>query len=149
MGKGSAHRAFQVGFKWKRINRIYGQRLTPTCQPRRPSDSALVEAQGQRRLGLPAIDSTPLQGRFLWLLARIRGAKRILEIGTLGGYSTIWLGRALPSGGRLVTLEVDPKHAEVARGNILRAGLWTASWTCGWVRRLKPCLARGRVKWPI
>jgi len=89
-----------------------------------PSDAALTEAlKANAAAGLPSIDITPLQGKLLWLLARIRGAKRILEIGTLGGYSTIWLGRALPSGGRLVTLEVNPKHAEVALGNILRAGL--------------------------
>src|SRR5438270_8229265 len=72
--------------------------------------------------GLPAIDVAPNQGKFLHLLAKIRGARRILEIGTLGGYSTIWLARALPPEGRLVTLEAEPKHAEVARGNIARAG---------------------------
>jgi predicted O-methyltransferase YrrM len=63
------------------------------------------------------------QGRLLELLARIRGARRILELGTLGGYSTIWLARALPSDGRLVTLEADPQHAALARANIARAGL--------------------------
>jgi predicted O-methyltransferase YrrM len=73
--------------------------------------------------GLPSIDVAPNQGKFLNLLARLAGARRILEIGTLGGYSTIWLARALPAGGRLVTLEADPKHAEVARANIARAGL--------------------------
>ena len=66
---------------------------------------------------------SPLQGRFLELLARLCGARAILEIGTLGGYSTIWLARALPPGGRLVTLEADPHHAEVARANLARAGL--------------------------
>ena len=73
--------------------------------------------------GLPAIDVAPVQGKFLHLLAKMMGARRILEIGTLGGYSTIWLARALPKGGRLVSLELDPKHAEVAHGNIARAGL--------------------------
>ena len=73
--------------------------------------------------GLPAHDVSPTQGKLLHLLARIRGAKSILEIGTLGGYSTIWLARALPVGGRLVTLEADPKHAEVARSNLARAGV--------------------------
>jgi predicted O-methyltransferase YrrM len=73
--------------------------------------------------GLPSIDVAPNQGKLLHLLARIQGAKRILEIGTLGGYSTIWLARALPSDGTLVTLEAEAKHAEVARGNIARAGL--------------------------
>jgi predicted O-methyltransferase YrrM len=73
--------------------------------------------------GLPSINVTPTQGRFLQLLARIQKARHILEIGTLGGYSTIWLARALPAGGRLITLEFDPKHADVARGNLTRAGL--------------------------
>ncbi|HEX8387614.1 MAG TPA: O-methyltransferase [Sphingomonas sp.] len=73
--------------------------------------------------GLPAIDVAPVQGKLLHLLARMTGARRILEVGTLGGYSTIWLARALPEGGRLVSLELDPHHAEVARANIARAGL--------------------------
>ena len=73
--------------------------------------------------GLPAIDVAPVQGKLLHLLARMVGARRILEIGTLGGYSTIWLARALPEGGRLVSLELEPKQAEVARGNLARAGL--------------------------
>ncbi len=72
--------------------------------------------------GLPAINVAPNQGKLLQLLAQVQGARNILEIGTLGGYSTIWLARALPPGGRLVTLEYDPKHAEVARANIARAG---------------------------
>lgn len=72
--------------------------------------------------GLPPIDVAPNQGKLLYLLARVQGARRILEVGTLGGYSTIWLARALPAGGRLITLEAEPKHAEVARSNIARAG---------------------------
>ncbi|MBS0502650.1 MAG: O-methyltransferase [Proteobacteria bacterium] len=72
--------------------------------------------------GLPAIDVSATQGKMLRLLARGVGARRILEIGTLGGYSTIWLAGALPADGRLVTLELDAHHAEVARGNIARAG---------------------------
>lgn len=72
--------------------------------------------------GLPAINVAPNQGKLLQLLAELQGARSILEIGTLGGYSTIWLARALPPGGRLVTLEYDPRHAEVARANIARAG---------------------------
>jgi len=71
--------------------------------------------------GLPAISVTPSQGKMLHLLALAQGAKRILEIGTLGGYSTIWLARALPADGRLITLEFEPKHAEVARANFARA----------------------------
>lgn len=73
--------------------------------------------------GLPAIDVSPVQGKLLHLLALAIGARRILEIGTLGGYSTIWLARALPEGGQLVTLELDPHHAEVARVNLERAGV--------------------------
>ena len=71
--------------------------------------------------GLPAIAVSPQQGKLLHLLARMQNARRILEIGTLGGYSTIWLARALPANGRLVTLELDPKHAEVAKSNFARA----------------------------
>src|SRR3569623_3229637 len=73
--------------------------------------------------GLPAIDVSPAQGKFLNLLATIAGAKRILEIGTLGGYSTIWLAKALPAGGRLISLEYSEKHAAVARDNLARAGM--------------------------
>ncbi|MCD9872677.1 O-methyltransferase [Streptomyces guryensis] len=72
---------------------------------------------------LPPIAVTPLQGRFLQLLAQIQGARSILEIGTLGGYSTIWMARALPEDGRLISLEYSAKHAEVASRNIARAGL--------------------------
>ena len=72
---------------------------------------------------LPAINVSPAQGKLLHLLARAHGARNILEIGTLGGYSTIWLARALPAGGRLITLEANPKHAAVARANIAHAGL--------------------------
>ncbi len=89
-----------------------------------PPDSALDGAQeASRAAGLPPISVSAAQGKFLHLLARIQGARRILEIGTLGGYSTIWLGRALPPGGRLVTLEFDPRHADVARASVARAGL--------------------------
>ena len=73
--------------------------------------------------GLPAIDVSPPQGKLLTLLARLQGARAILEIGTLGGYSTICLARALPADGTLVTLEIDPEHAQVALGNLERAGL--------------------------
>jgi predicted O-methyltransferase YrrM len=73
--------------------------------------------------GLPSIAVTPNEGKLLYLLARLQGARNILEIGTLGGYSTIWLARALPADGRLITLEADPKHAEIARKNVAHAGL--------------------------
>ncbi len=88
------------------------------------SDSALDEAlRANEAAGLPAIGVAPNQGKLLALLARVQGAKRILEIGTLGGYSTIWLARTLPTGGKLITLELDRKHAETAAANIARAGL--------------------------
>jgi predicted O-methyltransferase YrrM len=89
-----------------------------------PADPALDEAQRAADVaGLPAISVSPPLGKFLHLLVRIAGARRILEIGTLAGYSTIWLARALPAGGRLVSLEYDPKHAGVARANLARADL--------------------------
>jgi predicted O-methyltransferase YrrM len=83
-------------------------------------DTALAANEAE---GLPAIDVSAVQGKFLHLLALATGAKRILEVGTLGGYSTIWLARALGEGGRVVTLELDPHHAEVARGNVDHAGV--------------------------
>jgi predicted O-methyltransferase YrrM len=89
-----------------------------------PGDPALDAAlKTSTDAGLPAINVAPNQGKLLMLLARIHGARRILEVGTLGGYSTIWLARALPAGGRLVTLEYQATHAEIARANIARAGL--------------------------
>ena len=87
-------------------------------------DAALDAAiESSIEAGLPPIAVTPSQGKLLYLLALIRGARRILEIGTLGGYSTIWLARALPEGGRLVTIEAEPRHADVALANIAGAGL--------------------------
>jgi predicted O-methyltransferase YrrM len=89
-----------------------------------PADAALKAArEANAESKLPAIDVSPTQGKLLYLLAKIQGARRILEVGTLGGYSTIWLARALPDDGRLVTLEVEKRHAEVALQNIERAGL--------------------------
>lgn len=87
-------------------------------------DAALDAARkANRAAGLPDIAVAPNQGKLLHLMARMIGAKRILEVGTLGGYSAIWLARALPAGGELVTLEYNPKHADVARANIEAAGL--------------------------
>jgi len=87
-------------------------------------EMALEEAlASSAAAGLPAINVSAPQGKFLHLIALAIGAQRILEVGTLGGYSTIWLARALPDGGKLVTLEFEPKHAEVARRNMTRAGL--------------------------
>jgi predicted O-methyltransferase YrrM len=89
-----------------------------------PPDPALKAARAANvAAGLPAIDVAPAEGKFLHLLARLAGARRILEIGTLGGYSTIWLARALPPDGRLITLELETKHAHVARANLERAGV--------------------------
>ena len=95
--------------------------ITDLLVPADPVLEAALEASAAA--GLPAISVAPNQGKLLMLLARLQGARRILEIGTLGGYSTIWLARALPAGGRLVTLEANPEYAEVARGNLVRAGL--------------------------
>jgi predicted O-methyltransferase YrrM len=89
-----------------------------------PPDPALDTAlESTVDAGMPTINVAPNEGKMLHLLVRSINARSILEIGTLGGYSTIWLGRALPPGGRLITLEIDPTHAEVARANIERAGL--------------------------
>jgi predicted O-methyltransferase YrrM len=89
-----------------------------------PSDVTLEAAlRASAEAGLPSIQVSPPQGKLLYLLARSLKARNILEIGTLGGYSTIWMARALPEGGHLLTLEADAKHADVASGNIARAGL--------------------------
>jgi predicted O-methyltransferase YrrM len=103
--------------KWSAVDEYVGGLLAP-------HDPALEAAlKASEEAGLPAIQVSPPQGKLLNLLARVLGAKAILEFGTLGGYSTIWLARALPDGGRLITLEADPGYAEVARENIARAGL--------------------------
>jgi predicted O-methyltransferase YrrM len=89
-----------------------------------PPDAVLEAAlKAAADAGLPAIQVAPNQGKLLSILAQTMGARSILEIGTLGGYSTIWLARALPPGGKLITLEAEPKHADIARANIARAGL--------------------------
>jgi len=89
-----------------------------------PSDPILEAAlQASADAGMPAIAVSPNQGKLLMMMAQMMGARRILEIGTLGGYSTIWLAQGLAQGGRLITLEADPRHAEVARSNIARAGM--------------------------
>jgi predicted O-methyltransferase YrrM len=102
--------------RWTEVDRYIAEKLVPR---ERDLETAL---EANATAGLPSIDVAPNQGKLLHLLALSMGARRILEIGTLGGYSTIWLARALPAGGRLVTLEVDPKHAQVARANVDRAG---------------------------
>src|SRR5579872_5189686 len=94
------------------------------CKVLAPSDPILEAAQADSDAAeLPAISVTPNLGKFLALMAQSVGAKNILEIGTLGGYSTIWLARALPVGGRMITLELEQKNADVARGNLQRADL--------------------------
>jgi predicted O-methyltransferase YrrM len=103
--------------RWTSVDKYLEGKLHP--------DDAVLDAaiRASDEAGLPPIQVSPMQGKFLNILAQVHGAKRILEIGTLGGYSTIWLARALPEDGRLITMEIDPKHAEVARSNISRAGL--------------------------
>lgn len=101
---------------WDAVDTYIEQSLIPAD----PILDAALEAS--ETAGLPTINVAANQGKLLMLLARMSGARRILEIGTLGGYSTIWLARALPADGRLVTLEYEPRHAEVARRNIAKAG---------------------------
>ena len=106
--------------QWTAVDRYLADLLVP-------SDASLEAAlAANAEAGLPPADVSPTQGKLLQLLARLSGARMILELGTLGGYSAIWLARALPAGGRLVTLEADPRCAEVARDNIARAGLASA-----------------------
>jgi predicted O-methyltransferase YrrM len=102
---------------WAHVDRYFGDLLASHDEK---LDATLLSNE---QAGLPAIDVSRLQGKFLDLLVRISRAKYILEIGTLGGYSTIWLARALPEGGRIVTLEFNPIHAEVARANLRNAGV--------------------------
>jgi predicted O-methyltransferase YrrM len=103
--------------QWTAVDQYFKELLIGT-------DAALDEAlRSSAAAGLPAINVSPNQGKLLHLLARVQGARRILEIGTLGGYSTIWLARALPRDGQLITLEADEKHAAVARANLARAGI--------------------------
>lgn len=97
------------------------QYLSDLLLPADPVLNSVLESSAGA--GLPSINVSPTQGKLLNLMARMCGAKRILEIGTLGGYSTIWLARALPADGNLITLEAEPKHAKVATDNIARADL--------------------------
>src|SRR5215218_7241100 len=102
---------------WSAVDRYFSELLV--------SDDPALEAAlaASAAAGLPAINVSPVQGKLLQLLARAIGARKVLEIGTLGGYSTIWLAGALPDGGSVISLEVDQTHAEIARANIARAGL--------------------------
>jgi len=101
---------------WSRVDDYIVDRLVD-------EDQALAEAlQANAASGLRPIDVSAAQGKFLHLLVRMSGARRVLEVGTLGAYSTIWMAKALPAGGSIITLEYEPHHAEVARRNIARAG---------------------------
>ena len=102
---------------WTSVDDYFSSQLIPL------DDELEAALQANKRADLPAIDVSRLQGRFLEFLVRISGARRVLEIGTLGGYSTLWLARALPEGGRVVTLELEPRHAAVTRSNFQNAGL--------------------------
>jgi predicted O-methyltransferase YrrM len=103
--------------KWTAVDRYISETLIP-------ADPVLEAAlAASTKAGLPPIAVAPNQGKWLMILAQAMGARSILEMGSLGGYSTIWLARGLARGGTLITLEADPKHAEVARSNIARAGL--------------------------
>jgi predicted O-methyltransferase YrrM len=102
---------------WRRVDAY----LTETLVGHDPDlETAVAE---QRAAGLPAIEVAPVSGKLLHLLARISGAQRVLEIGTLGAYSTIWMARGIPEGGRIVTIEAEPGNARVARANLDRAGV--------------------------
>ena len=102
---------------WAAVDRYFGNLLAP-------EDNALATCvANNREAGLPSIDVPALLGKFLNLMVHISGARNVLEIGTLGAYSTIWLARALPEGGQVVTLEIDPARAEIARKNLERAGV--------------------------
>ena len=103
--------------QWTAVDRYFSDQLVPHD----PTLEAALKASADA--GLPPINVSPTQGRLLHLLARLQGARKILEIGTLGGYSTIWLARALPEDGHLVTLEALAKHARIAEANIANAGL--------------------------
>jgi len=108
--------------RWVDVDRYASELLV---RPAPALDAALVDADAA---GLPSIAVSAPHGKFLKLLAQSIGARRILEIGTLAGYSAIWLAQALPPGGQLITLEVDARHAEVARANIARAGVSDRVW---------------------
>lgn len=103
--------------RWARVDEYLEDLFTP------PDAALQATLDSTDAAGLPSIQVSATQGKLLHVIARSMGARRILEIGTLAGYSAIWLARALPSGGGVITIELDPKHAEVARANLTRAGL--------------------------
>jgi predicted O-methyltransferase YrrM len=101
---------------WKQVDEYFADALIA------PGDGFDGALDANRKADLPAIDVTPLQGKFLEILIRATGSKRVLEIGTLGGYSTLWLARALPDDGVVVTLELEPHRAQIAKQNLEAAG---------------------------
>lgn len=103
--------------QWRAVDDYVAEKLIP------PPEAQGATLDANRHSGLPAIDVSAPQGKLLHLLAASIGARRILEIGTLGGYSTIWMARALDAGDKIVTIEFDPAHADVARGNFAREGV--------------------------
>ena len=127
---------------WTAVDTYIKERLLP-------EDRVLAEAlRNATDAGLPVIAVSPTQGKLLHLLVKMCGARKILEIGTLAGYSTIWMARALPAGGRVITLELDPKHAAVAHKNFELAGLET-SLNSDWEAHSIPCrhsLPKGRAR---
>lgn len=106
-----------MGERWQAVDDYIADKLLGA------DDALATTLANNERQGLPPIDVSAAQGKMLFLLAQMAGAKRILEVGTLGGYSTIWLAQALPEGGTLVTLELEAHHARVARENLESAGL--------------------------
>jgi len=102
---------------WAAVDRYFGALLAPE------DDTLAACVEANREGGLPSISVPALLGKFLGLMVRISGARKVLEIGTLGAYSTIWLARALPEGGQVITLEIDPERAEIARKNLERTGV--------------------------
>ena len=102
---------------WKQVDQYFAGALVA------PGEGFVAALDTNRKADLPAIDVTPLQGKFLEILVRATGARRVLEIGTLGGYSTLWLARALPEDGVVVTLELEPRHGQIAKENLKAAGL--------------------------
>ncbi|MEU1970071.1 O-methyltransferase [Microbacterium sp. NPDC019599] len=103
--------------EWQRVDAYFAATLVG------PDPALEAAVADQRAAGLPAIEVAPVNGKLLHLLARISGARRVLEIGTLGAYSTIWLARGIPEDGRVVTIEAEPHNAEIARANLDRAGV--------------------------
>lgn len=103
--------------RWAAVDAYFGEKLAP------PDDALKATLAANAAAGMPPHDVSPLQGKFLALLTKLVGARRVLEIGGLGGYSTLWFARALEDGGRVVSLEISPEHAAVARRNLDRAGV--------------------------